>query len=309
MDRGTLINVGHLLTSEVGTKYRTLQWLGTGGNCQVFLVAALSGRHQGALFALKVFLPTHKKDRLDKFNGEAEFLKDCDHPAIMKVFDSGNVRIPGTGGLSEHPFIVADYYPTTLLQALGRGLRLSEKVIFIMQLLSALQFLANLNPPVVHRDIKPQNIFVKGYSCALGDFGLMKRLDGITEEGLPHVAFKESRGPGMPRYYRTPDLVAYAKGEGPLTIATDLFQLGLVAAELFCDKNPLKESEDILSPIELDKLRQISGKHGLAIVDFINRMLVIEAAKRESITDLLDPWEGILMEVTRDYHYLEGKAF
>ena len=187
-----------MLTSEVDTKYRTLQWLGTGGNCLVFLVAALSGRHQGALFALKVFLPTDKADRLAKFIGEAEFLKQCDHPAIMKVFDSGKVRIPSPGGLAEHPFIVADYFPTTLSQALGHGLRLPEKVIFIMQLLSALQFLATLNPPVVHRDIKPQNIFVKGHSCALGDFGLMKRLDGTTEEGLPQVIFKESRGAGMP---------------------------------------------------------------------------------------------------------------
>ena len=94
-----------------------------------------------------------------------------------------------------------------------------------------------------------------------------------------------------------------------MTIATDLFQLGLVAAELFCNKNPLKESADILSPIELESIGRIPGKHGPAILDLIGRMLVIDYTKREIVADLMDPWEGILMEVTKDYHHLEGKAF
>ena len=58
----------------------------------------------------------------------------------------------------------------------------------------------------------------------LGDFGLMKLLDDTNVED--REIFKESIGPGMPFYYRTPDLVAYAKNEAQLTVKSDVFQLG-----------------------------------------------------------------------------------
>jgi len=48
---------------------------------------------------------------------------------------------------------------------------------------------------VVHRDIKPHNIFVKGASAVLGDFGLMKLLDGNAE--ADREIFEESVGQGQ----------------------------------------------------------------------------------------------------------------
>jgi serine/threonine-protein kinase len=114
-------------------------------------------------------------------------------------------------------------------------------------LLSALRYLASSRPPVVHRDVKPQNIFIKGRSCVLGDFGLMKVLNGSEE--MDREVFRESTGPGMPYYYRTPDLIAYAKGEANITPKSDVFQLGLVAAELFTGWNPANKSENILDDL------------------------------------------------------------
>jgi hypothetical protein len=65
----------------------------------------------------------------------------------------------------------------------------------------------------------------------LGDCGLVKRHDPAIPDDRSLV--KQSAGPGMPRCYRTPDLVAYLKGGPPPSPKSDVFQLGLVLAELF----------------------------------------------------------------------------
>jgi hypothetical protein len=69
----------------------------------------------------------------------------------------------------------------------------------------------------------------------LGDFGLMKLMDGQGEEDRD--VFKESVGLGMPFFYRTPDLISYAKNEADISPKSDVFQLGLVLTELFTSRN------------------------------------------------------------------------
>lgn len=76
----------------------------------------------------------------------------------------------------------------------------------------------------------------------LGDFGLLKRGKEIDDDSSENI-FKRSVGPGMPFCYRTPDQVSYARNEAELTVASDIFQLGLVAAELFTGRNPEKRAE------------------------------------------------------------------
>lgn len=123
----------------------------------------------------------------------------------------------------------------------------SEKVLYACQLLSALQLLQNRN--IIHRDIKPNNIFVNGSNAVLGDFGLIKALD-INEqlneqvdddiEMINETAFHTAEGyVAMPYFYRTPELVAYANKRDVLHIESDVFQLGLVLTELFTGENPL----------------------------------------------------------------------
>ena len=186
------------------------------------------------LFAVKVFRNLSRPDRRHSFLEEARFLQTCDHPAIIRTYDEGVYY--------ENPFVVMEYLPRTLAQVMRRGCGIVEKVAFAIQLVSALEYLDSLDPKVVHRDIKPPNIFIKGGSCVLGDFGLMKRL---TDD--PSI-IKESLGPGMAYYYRTPDLVAYLRGGAPVTTKSDVFQLGLVLAHLFTGWNPEKVSHEFTDP-------------------------------------------------------------
>jgi len=120
--------------------------------------------------------------------------------------------------------------------------------------------------------------------------------------------FKESVGPGMPFFYRTPDLIAYAKGEADITPKSDVFQLGLVVAELFTGRNPAKRPQGYLDPLEMEPLGVIPGGLSGQVAPLINRMLNVDSNSRPDAAALLDPWQGVFQNAAERAHALEGKV-
>lgn len=259
---------------------------------------ATSGRFAGIPFALKLFTRIDNEASARAFHRETEFLKSCDHPAIMRVFDDGIY-------IKKHPFMVVEYLPTTLRHAMQRGLTTAEKISFVLQLLSALQVLATRQPSVAHCDIKPENIFVKGRSCVLGDFGLLRACDGTVPSAIVN-------DPPMPRTHRTPDLAAFWKCERPMNVSTDVFQLGLVAAEMFTGANPLAPvmyAEDKLGPLSIEPLNAIPGTYGGQISNVVEDMLNVDPSRRPAAVQLIDRWRTPFSNAAKLAHALEGRVF
>lgn len=92
----------------------------------------------------------------------------------------------------------------------------------------------------LHRDIKPLNILTDGENIVLGDFGLVKNLNKenllISELDDSEAEDILNASDTMPRFYRTPELVRFAKKEDILRIESDTFQMGLVFTDLFMKK-------------------------------------------------------------------------
>ena len=219
----------------------------------------------------------------------------------MRVFDDGLFY-------DEFPFVVAEYLPHTLQQVIrSERTPTAVKVSYTLQLLSALGYLASLTQPVIHRDIKPQNIFIKGHSCVLGDFGLMKFVD--AEDNDDQEVLKESLGAGMPARYRTPDLVDYLNGKAKPTTKSDVFQLGLVIAELFTGRNPQRPAKNFTDPVEVDTLGNIPGAMSPGIANLIRRMLIADPVSRDSAAKFIDPWQGVFLSAIDRAHALEGRVF
>lgn len=288
MSDAVYLNTGDSITSVDGTVYKNIQTLGTGGNAVAFLVIATNNQLNGNLFSLKIFRKISNPERRDKFLSEIEFLKLCNHPAIMQYYDNGIYSLEA----SEYPFVINEYMPFTLADMLKTKLTIVQKLLFSVQLLSAVSYLEDKG--YVHRDIKPQNIFVKGNTCILGDFGLIKKIEDEVET-TDREFFKESQGPGMAFFYRTPDLIEYANGRSNLSIKTDVFQLGLVFAQMFTGFNPSQKPESYYSPLVLNELKRVKGDLGYPIGIQIQKMLTMNCTERPLASEVMAEWQSILL--------------
>jgi serine/threonine protein kinase len=168
-----------------GHWYRIEHFIGAGGNAATYLVMCTSGPHRGGPFALKFFLRMSDASRREAFLNETEFLQQCDHPAVMRVFDHGTYGFARGSRAPRYPFLVAEYLPRTVYQMIRAGTAsMTERLIFATQLIAALVYLDSQDPPVVHRDIKPSNILSRErrVCLAISDFSSALRMSASKTE-------------------------------------------------------------------------------------------------------------------------------
>jgi serine/threonine protein kinase len=291
--------------------YKNIGFIGKGGNGTTFLALCTGGAHKGQIFALKFLHRMSSPERIERFQKEVQFLKTNDHPCILKHFDSGVFY--------ERPFVAMSYIPNTLAEEMKKGIPIGRGLIYATQLLSAISYLHSQN--IMHRDIKPQNIFINNNNAILGDFGLIKKLeadDTATVKQGDQALVIEVLDPmqkdiegyiAMPQFYRTPELVAYAKQEGELHLHSDIFQLGLVFAQIFSGWNPLKPTTNLLDPIELFQVAKIDGKFGGRIASIIKQMLNMDPNLRPSSKRLLDDFTGVFLDFASARYELDGEMY
>jgi serine/threonine-protein kinase len=135
------------------------------------------------------------------------------------------------------PFIVSEYLNgEDLGQRTDRvgKLSLQDTVHVVRQLCAALTIVHDVG--VVHRDLKPDNVFLvrqsRGETVKLLDFGI-SRAPGLSSElrltMTGHVL-------GTP-YYMSPE---QARGEGQITPATDLYAFGVMLYEMLAGDVPIR---------------------------------------------------------------------
>ncbi|HHU52993.1 MAG TPA: protein kinase [Clostridiaceae bacterium] len=115
---------------------------------------------------LKITQDYPEEDALE----EAKLLEKLDHPGIPKVFDYFEY--------SGKKYILREYFEgRSLYEIIKKGGNLGAKDIFdiVLKLVDILEYLHSRVPPVIHRDIKPQNIIVgKDGNIHLIDFGIAR---------------------------------------------------------------------------------------------------------------------------------------
>lgn len=271
--------------------YKIIQSIGSGKNASTHLALQTSKDNNGTVRVLKILNDPADATGLRKFNSEIATLAQLDHNSIMKISDTGVFET------SRHkfPFYVCDYYNETLASVISkRRASLFEKAGYAIQLCSALAYLASRN--LIHYDIKPDNIFVDGIKCILGDFGLAAEKSSQCDYSLPSL-----------HKYRSPDIVKAMRGDCNVSAKSDVFLLGLTLAELFTGKNICKESEVGNSEVELCADIRISGKHGLNISNIIMQMLDFNPDARPSAKECINKWEYVLFEVGGDLLQFDGR--
>lgn len=216
-----------LLGQRLG-KYELLSVIGRGG-----MGVVLKGRHAtlGNPVAIKLLLPGLGDPTFaERFRHEARLLASLRHPHIVEIHDFD----VSAGGL---PYYVMEYLEGETLSAeLARapeGLAWTRILAIVEGLAGALQFAHERG--VVHRDLKPDNIFIARQGSTeivkLLDFGIARVVGGdeaaagLTQTG--HVI-------GTPRYFAPEQFFGYAVGP-----ATDQYALALIVGEMASGK-PLR---------------------------------------------------------------------
>jgi ankyrin repeat/protein kinase domain-containing protein 1 len=153
----------------------------SGGTCIVY-----KGHYKFLNVAVKK-MSLHPMSMLDfkALINELLILDRLKHENIIMVY---GFSVDCSGDL----YIISHFYSKgNLRNFLKRGkVGFSQKMRLLFQVARAINFIHSMNPPILHRDIKPDNIFISdSQNAILGDFGISKEFLDFKEQNLQTETF------------------------------------------------------------------------------------------------------------------------
>jgi hypothetical protein len=154
---------------------------------------------------------------------QVKFFAQIDHPNLVSIEDRGEVD-----GI---PYLVMAFAGSETLRdripATGNPPSPAERDELLRYFLQCCRGLAALHErSLVHFDIKPANVFLKGAVARLGDYGLSKL--------VTHSRGSLSMGRGTP-YYMAPEMLQ-RRGDH----RSDIYSLGVMLYEILCGRVPFQ---------------------------------------------------------------------
>ncbi len=207
--------------------YRLVRPLGEGGMAEVWLAERDDGAFKRRVAIKLPYARPGRETFAVRFDRERDILATLRHPHIAALYDAG-VTSEGQAWLA------LEYVEGEAIAAYcdARRLGVRERVQLFRQVLLAVQHAhANL---VIHRDLKPANILVTPQGeVRLLDFGIAKLLES-QGDAIGDTELTREAGRTMTPRYASPEQLT---GQ-PLTIACDVYSLGVVLYELLSGQRP-----------------------------------------------------------------------
>ncbi|XP_063043770.1 serine/threonine-protein kinase WNK4 isoform X2 [Engraulis encrasicolus] len=164
-----------------------------------------------------------------RFSEEVEMLKGLQHPNIVRFYDSWKSTVKGHKCI----LLVTELMTSgTLKTYLKRFKEMKLKLLqrWSHQILKGLHFLHTRTPPIIHRDLKCDNIFITGPtgSVKIGDLGLAT---------LKSASFAKS-------VIGTPEFMAPEMYEEKYDEAVDVYAFGMCILEMTTSEYPYSECQN-----------------------------------------------------------------
>ncbi|XP_006783402.1 serine/threonine-protein kinase WNK2 isoform X4 [Neolamprologus brichardi] len=217
------------------------------------------------------------KAERQRFKEEAEMLKALQHPNIVRFYDFWESPVKGKKCI----VLVTELMTSgTLKTYLKRFKVMKPKVLrsWCRQILKGLHFLHTRTPPIIHRDLKCDNIFITGPtgSVKIGDLGLAT---------LKRASFAKS-------VIGTPEFMAPEMYEEHYDEAVDVYAFGMCMLEMATSEYPYSECQNAaqiyrkvtsgVKPASYSKVRDPEIK------EIIGECICHRWEERYSIKDLLN---------------------
>jgi serine/threonine protein kinase len=276
-------------------RYRVERHIGEGGMGAVFVA---TDERFGSTVAIKETF--FSDERLTKaFEREARLLNSLRHPALPRVSDH---FIEGKGQFIVMEFIHGEDL-SEMMQKRGAAFPVRDVLDWADQLLDALDYLHTQEMPVIHRDIKPQNLKLtpRGQIILL-DFGLAK--------GNPTASDSPTAAKSVFGYSRNYASLEQIQGTGT-DPRSDLYSLAATLYHLVTGKPPADALTRAMSVLngEKDPLVPAHKLHAQitpAVSEVLNRAMALNANHRPSsaaaMRELLR--EAATKSATDDYETL-----
>jgi len=201
-----------------------------------------------------------------QFAHEASILANLRNPHLPRVTDYFDLH--GKGLYLVMDFIEGEDLWTKVVNH-GKGLPEEEVINWIKQVCEALAYLHGHHPPVIHRDIKPQNIIVTGENNAvLVDFGLSKIYE--TEKSTTMGARGLTPGFSPPEQY----------GQGTTDQRSDIYALGATIYALITAHVPYESIDRMTRNHLLENPRKFQPGITRELVQAIAKALKINPDSR-----------------------------
>ena len=249
----------------VGSRYRVVKALGGGGMKLVYLAEDLRLAARPCALAEMVDSitnPEMQSQAVAAFQREADMLAALSNEHIPRIYDRFNEQ-------NRHYLVMEFVDGETLEQALktaGGKLEQNRVVEIALQILDTLDYLHNLEPAVIYRDLKPSNVMLTpGGQVKLIDFGIARHF-----QPLSNATMIGTQGYAPPEQYR-----------GKVEARSDLYALGATMHQALTGRDPTTEP-----PFSFPPLRKLLPDMTPALAEIVDGALSYDVEKRiASATD------------------------
>jgi serine/threonine-protein kinase PpkA len=202
--------------------FRLLKKLGEGGMSAVYLAEHIASGEQQVLKLIRM-QGNDDGELLQRFISEFALISQINHPNVARIYSQG---------FSEsHAYIAMEYFPGGDLRQLMSG-QIGETIAVasLLQVAGALSSIHALG--IVHRDMKPDNIMIRGDgSLALADFGIATQMQTNLHNTIAGEVY------GTPSYL-SPEQAT----DTNIDHRADIYALGVMFHELLVGKKPYRAS-------------------------------------------------------------------
>lgn len=261
-------------------RYQLVRLLGRGGFSEVWLA---EDRLTGLKVAIKVYAPGTglDSDGMSVFSKELSLVYNLHHTNLLKPqhFDQCNNR----------PYLVLPYCEQGSALKLVGQMPEEEAWRFLRDVAAGLEYLHALEPPVIHQDIKPDNVLRDSTGTfMITDFGISTKIRSTLRKSV-----NQAENSGGTMAYMGPERFS----KHPMAImASDVWALGATLFELLSGDPPFGDLGGVLQQKGAE-IPEVTGNYSPELKKAVEACLAKE------------PWDRPTAHTLREYAetYLSGK--